>query len=495
MSLFDARQETAMERRELPLQRAAVLGIFGRNSLWLWIDRGLLSIGTLVAGLLLVRHLGPGDYGLYSLALSIGGVTSTLFDLGITRYAARAVAANLEEGPPILAAGIALSAIFFAGIIFALIVATLRHAWVAECICEGLVIGNLQRLATIAAFFLTAELRSGAILSGSVVYRLGAILVMGIVIFKHLSVLLLLMGLAGISVPAVGIRLWQLHHLWPTKEDWSWKGLGHIVRKAWPFMSYSWTETGYSQVSVLCLGLVASRQAVGWFAAAWTITSVFPQWAFASCDALLPIMTRLFEAQRMDVILEMRARLLDVLLIAAVPVAVALSSFAPQICILLGPRFASSAPVLQILAGNAVLSAIGGLLGGAILTAINRISARRNALATTLLPLAGVTLLLGWVWGPKGAAVALLAADAALLAQYLRIFSADGLALRFGRAVWISMLGGTAMMVFCLSLTRIIGWPLTLFLGVLVYLGTFVLFAPHRLTNAGRTLRECVTGA
>jgi O-antigen/teichoic acid export membrane protein len=492
---FDARQEQAPEQRELPIQRAALLGIFGRNSLWLWTDRGLLSIGTLVAGLLLVRHLGPGDYGLYSLALSIGGITSTLFDLGITRYAARAVAANLKEGPAILAAGIALCTIFFAGIIFALIVVTLRQDWVAECICVGLLIGNLQRLATIAAFFLTAELRSGAILSGSIVYRLGAILVMGIVILNHLSVLPLLVGLAGISVPVVGIRLWQLHHHWPTRRDWKWKSLFYTVRQAWPFMSYSWTETGYAQISVLSLGLVASRQAVGWFAAALTIANVFPQWVFASCDALLPVMTRLFETQRMDVILEMRERLLDVLLIAAVPVAVALSTFAPQICALLGPRFASSSPVLQILAGNAVLSAIGGLLGGAVLMAINRVSARRNALATTLLPLAGLTLLLGWVWGPKGAGAALLAADAALLVQYLQIFSANGLTLRFGRTAWISMLGGAAMGGFSLSVIRFIGWPLTLLLGVLVYLGTFVLFAPHRLTSAGRTLRECVTGA
>jgi O-antigen/teichoic acid export membrane protein len=197
----------------------------------------------------------------------------------------------------------------------------------------------------------------------------------------------------------------------------------------------------------------------------------------------------------MDVLLEMRERLLDVLLIVAVPVAVALSAFATQICALLGPHFASSAAVLQILAGYAVLSAIGGLLGGAVLMAINRVSARRNALATTLLPLAGLTLLLGWAWGPKGAGAALLAADAAVLVQYLRIFSADGLTLRFGRTAWISMLGGAAMMVFSLSVTRTIGWPLTLFLGVLVYLGTFVLVAPHRLTSAGRTLRACVTGA
>ena len=206
-------------------------------------------------------------------------------------------------------------------------------------------------------------------------------------------------------------------------------------------------------------------------------------------------MTRLFEAQRMNVILEMRERLLDVLLIVAVPVAIALSAFAPHICTLLGPRFASSAPVLQILAGNAVLSAIGGLLGGAVLMAINRVSARRNAIATTLLPLAGLTLLLGWLWGPKGAGAALLAADAALLLQYLRIFSADGLRLRFGMTAWMSILGGAAMMVVCLSITRIIGWPSALFLGVLVYIGTFVLLAPHRLRSAGRTLRECVTGA
>jgi O-antigen/teichoic acid export membrane protein len=478
----------------LPMEMPTLLGILGRNALWLWIDRGLLAIGTLLAGLLLLRYLGPANYGLYSLAMSAGATAGSFLDLGLTRYAARAVAACPKVGPSILATSFTLSFLFLTGATSALLGFGYWHDWIAQCVSAGLVIGSLQRLATISAFFLTAELRSSSILAGSLLSRIGTIFVTLIVILRHLSVLSLLIGVAVLSVPVVGVRLWQLRHHWPSGKDWGWTPFSHIARQAWPFMSYSWTEIGYAQLSILCLGLVASRQELGWFSAALVITSVFPQWTFALNDALLPIMTRLFEAQKINVLIDLRDRLLDLFIIVSVPVSVALSVFATQICTALGPRFTSSAPVLQLLAGCATLSVIGGLLGSAVLMAINRVKARRNAIAMTLLSLVLLTLLLGHVGGSKGAGVALLIADSTVVFQYVRIFSADGLTLRFGRTVWISFVAGGAMAIFSLVTGRVVFWPLALTLGVLVYFGLFSTLAHDRLASAGRTLRECASG-
>lgn len=480
---------------KLPSETDALLGILGRNTLWLWIDRGLLAIGTLVTGLLLVRYLGPGNYGLYSLAISLGALTASFLDLGLTRYAARTIAANPEDGPAILSTCFSMSMLLLVASALAFVVYAHRQNSPAECICAGLIIGNFQRLATIAAFFLTAELRSLSVLAGSFFSRLATIGVTMIVIVRHLSVLSLLIGLAFISLPLVGIRLWQLRHHCPSRRDWRWSGFRRIVRQAWPFMSYSWTETGYAQLSILCLGVVASRQEVGWFSAALVITGIFPQWTFASSDALLPIMTRLFEAGKLPPLLELREQLLDVFIIAAVPVAVTLSVFARFICALIGPRFASSAPVLQILAGCAMLSALGGLLGGAVLMAINKVKERRNALAMTLVSLAPLTLLLGWLWGPRGAGLALLIADTIVFFQYIRIFKAIGMPLRFGSTTWISLSAGAVMAGFSLSIEHITPWPVNLSLAWLLYFGAFSALARRQLTNAGRTLRQCIIGA
>ena len=64
---------------------------------------GALRIGTMLAGLLLIRYFGPTNFGIYSTALAAGWVANAVIDLGLTRYAARAVAANVNEATPILA--------------------------------------------------------------------------------------------------------------------------------------------------------------------------------------------------------------------------------------------------------------------------------------------------------------------------------------------------------------------------------------------------------
>ena len=84
----------------LPTERAAILGIFGKNTFWLWLDLGALRIGSLLAGFFLIRYLGPNGFGLYSTAIAVGFLVNAVSDLGLTRYTARAVAANSRPMKP-----------------------------------------------------------------------------------------------------------------------------------------------------------------------------------------------------------------------------------------------------------------------------------------------------------------------------------------------------------------------------------------------------------
>jgi O-antigen/teichoic acid export membrane protein len=88
--------------------------------------------------------------------------------------------------------------------------------------------------------------------------------------------------------------------------------------------------------------------------------------------ALLPLWTRLFESDRNRELLELRESLLDLIMLLCVPAAIAISIFAPEICALLGSRFASSTLVLRILAYRILLSVVDGFLGHGFLIAINR---------------------------------------------------------------------------------------------------------------------------
>jgi len=480
---------------DLPAHLPALLDLFGRNTFWLWMDRGVLSVGTLLAGLILVRYLGPHDYGLYSVALSIGVLTASVADIGLTRYAARTVAASPEEGSGILAAGLFVSAFVLLGQLGALAIASLLGNWFAVCLCTGLILGNLQRTATLAATFLTAELRSQRLLAGSVVARAGSIAVIGVVAWQHLSVRAALLASTLIWLPVVATRLWQIRHHFPTTQQWNWKTVWGVGSRAWPFFSYSLTQIGYEQVSIACFSLVATQEQVGQFAAAAVIANVFPQWTFASSDALLPVMTRLFEARRIGELLSVGQRVLDVLLILSLPVVVLLGVFAPEVCGVLGTRFAASALALRILAGRSFFSVLAGLFGEGLVTASNHMKDRTKALAKVLLLLVVLTLVLGQVWGVAGAAAALLVSSFVMLVQYMRISAGIGLRLNWASGLGPCLVAGLAMLGASIAFSRSLEWMLAGAVALAVYFGVLGVVNSRQLTSAWRTLRECMSGA
>jgi len=481
-------------RPDLPANTSAILGVFGKNTLWIWVDRGLLSIGTLLAGLLLVRYLGPADFGHYSVALSAGVLVAVVMDLGFTRYAARVVAASPREGRSIMSLGLLTSVVLLLGEMVALVVAALLKNGYLAVICAGLILGNFGRLHDLTGAFLRAELRSRAMVLGSTISRLGHIVVIFIVIGFRLSVLDLLLGYSLVAVPALALRLRQLWHHGPALRELSWRGFWSVSRHAWPFFSFSLSELGYSQVFVLTFSIVASRHEVGLLSAGLVIISLLHQWASATADAVLPLMTRLYEAGRIRELLELRSRILEALLILSIPVVVVLFVFAPQICALLGGKYAASAPVLRILALRAPLWILEGFLGAGFLNATNRVAGRRNAFAFALVVLVILTLILGRIWGPQGAAVAFWIATFCILWAYIRLCSSIGGELRLTSAFAATGSAALVMAALCLKLSNSMFWVLAIPPALLIYFAVLFFFARTRLLSAGRTLRECLVG-
>src|SRR5260370_25650238 len=153
------------------------------------------------------------------------------------------------------------------------------------------------------------------------------ILVTILVVWLHLSVFVMLVALSVRLFLVLMMRLWQLGNVWPTQADWRWCEFQRKVRLARPFYAYNLTQVGYLGAPVLCFGLVAPAEQVGWFSAALVISDLFLQWSYASTGALLPLLTRLYENKRTEQLLELRQRLLDILIFVSVPIAVLLAIF------------------------------------------------------------------------------------------------------------------------------------------------------------------------
>ena len=263
------------------------------------------------------------------------------------------------------------------------------------------------------------------------------------------------------------------------------------LRNALPYFSYNLTQVGYGKIAILCFGLVAPKEQVGWFAAAFVISDVIPQWSYASSGALLPVWTRLFENGRWEEMVALRQRLLDILLFASIPVWISLSVFAPEICALLGPRYVPSAPVLRIVACRSVLAVLDGFLGHGFLVSVNRMRERQAALSVSFVLLAVLSTVLGYMWGAEGVAIGLFVSDAVLISQYLRIISQIGMPLEWTPVV-PGFLAGAIMVVSALVLPQGFQPILKLSVILFLYLATLALLSKDRLVNAGRTLQECI---
>jgi O-antigen/teichoic acid export membrane protein len=486
---LDTQDRTAQSES---LHAHKVLGIFGRSTLWLWLDRGGLRVGTVLAGLLLVRYLGPANFGVYTTAIAYGGLLAACLDFGLSLRAAREIGVQKEEGKSIVAVYLAVTVLSFVPQL-ALVAgaAALGHTYLA-CIAAGFLLVNSETTSDFCRYVLTAELRAKDTLPGSVLSAVGMMSVVAAVILFHGSVLFLLVGLCVKSVTVVSLRLWQIREHWPSRHDFDWPSVRTTLARSWPYFTYGLMQIGYQRITVVCLGLIATPHDVGLFGAAMTIAYIYPLWTDAVYDAVLPLLTRLFEYGRLDELIELRQRVLDLLLVVSVPVAVLLSVFAPEICALLGSRYAGSATVLRIVAYRSIVTVLDSFLGQAFLTAIGRVRERRDAQLRAFIVLAVCSLVLGHFWGPVGAAVALLIADLTLFFQYLPICRAAGLGIQWP-ALGPSLAAGAGMALMATYLPDL-NWIAKIGPSLLIYAGVMVLFARERVLHAGNTVWQCLGG-
>ena len=64
------------------------------NTIWLLFSQGISIIVSLILSLILARHLGPRDNGIYNYANSIVGIFAIFVDFGMSTVLIRDIARN-----------------------------------------------------------------------------------------------------------------------------------------------------------------------------------------------------------------------------------------------------------------------------------------------------------------------------------------------------------------------------------------------------------------
>lgn len=361
----DAAAEAGGEgRRPAGVLRNTAFGILAQIS---------TAVFTAVLTLYLVRALSPADFGVFALALTIGGICLLAADAGLSQSAARFIAERLEDPRAVallLSDALRLKLMFGGGVALALFGAAEPVADVYGQPALGSALRGIA-LATFAmsvmtlyvnAFIATARLQS----------NLRLIFLESVVEFTaSITLVAAGMGVAGAAFGrAIGYGFGALVaivlarrifgrgtlRVWRTRSGRA----GELLRYAGPLFATTGAYTLYSSIDVLLIGAYLDEVAVGLFAAPMRLMALLALIGVAVANAVAPRLA-LSESGYRDVA-TFRASLRWLMVFQAALLAPVIVWAEPIVVLALGADYRESADVLRLLAPFVFLLGISPLI-------------------------------------------------------------------------------------------------------------------------------------
>ncbi|MFM9973059.1 MAG: flippase [Beijerinckiaceae bacterium] len=311
-----------------------------------------MAIGLLIT-VALARHLGPVEFGIYSLVLATVGMVGALIPLSVDHVIQRHLIAEPTQEAAILGSATALRIFAMA---VAVVIAAVAIFWLERGNDTAILLAVLgastvffHPLETISVWFASqlkiknvALARTPAFLAMSLA-RLTAIWIGSPVpVFLAISGIegaLVAMGLAAAYRAAGGsVRRWRV------SKDW----LERLFFESWPLLVGGLTAALYLRLDVVMLAALRNDAEVGIYGAATRISEVWYFLPMALMASVQPLLLRLrtINPERF------RQRLLvcyTLLGWISIILAAVISLISVPMCIaLFGPSFASSGAVLAI---------------------------------------------------------------------------------------------------------------------------------------------------
>lgn len=326
-----------------------------RNIGWVSAGRFLRMGGSLVVGTLVVRYLGPSQYGAFSYAFALYGLFNIVSNLGLDVLVVSeiALARNLEHEEQVL--GTAFWLKVAASVITTL--AATGYCWWSNA-NDGVVIAMVAMLSAasisqgldVVDFFFQAKTRS----------RLTVLPQLGVFVLSNLArvaaVLLKAPLLAFGAIASLEILFSELalafvysrhHHnllRWRFHRD---RGVA-MMKKSWPLMIASLLVIVYMRTDQVVLGNLMNKAVVGQYASASRLSEIWYAIPALICTSVMPRLLRKKEAQPAVYYARLQ-RLYD--LMAGLSLLLALLvTFLGQYLVLwlFGPAYLPAVPILRV---------------------------------------------------------------------------------------------------------------------------------------------------
>lgn len=333
------------------------------NTSWLFADRIIKLILTLVVGIYLVRYLGPSDFGILSYAISFVALFATIATLGIDSILTRELVKDPLSEPSLLGSSFVLRVIGAIAVLVLLAIAVLITRDDSETVTMIFILGGVtifQSLFVVDFYFqakvqakFTVMVQSAVIISSSLIKLLliyAQASLLSFVIITAMETVSIGIGFL-IMYKAKGGRLFSWHFK---------KALAvRLLKDSWPLILSGIVVSIYSKIGQIFIKNMLGNEELGYYAAAVRLCEAWYFIPMAASASLFPAIVNAREKSKY--LYENRLqKLYDVLAWISIGIAVIVTIFSKEIVsILLGSKFLPSSPVLIIYIWAGVSSFLG----------------------------------------------------------------------------------------------------------------------------------------
>lgn len=459
-----------------------------RGSVVRLIGYGVSLLASVISAPLVIRHLGPSDYGYFATVNAIVFIVGGFTEGGLNALGIREFASGRADRVRMLRnlVGLRITGTAVAVVISAVVAAAVGARPV---IVYGVLIGGAGLIVTIAGenygIPLSAELRITTMTILGLVQQI-VLTAMYVALVVAGARVLPLLGATIVSGAALLAGTALVVHgqtsLVPAFDPAEWRSLLH---QTLPYAMASAVGIIYFREALVLTSFLTTEHQVSYYSAAFKIVEVLTVIPYQLISLAFPIFTRAASMDDDSRLAYALQRVFDTGLVAGVWMAASVVVGASLgITVVAGPGFAPSVPVLQI-QGLAVVMSFMVALFGSMLLSLRLFSAllRANAVAVgvaTVLSLALIPEL-----GARGAAVAPTAAEGCLAVIYgwSLLRARPGLSLSLATLPRIALAAAVALGVaYALPLSS--AERLVVF-GVIYFAGVALLRAiPFEIVNA-----------
>ncbi len=249
-----------------------------RNMSWLVGGQMVRMLLGLLVSVAVARHLGPADFGLFNLVLSIVALVSVGATLGMENVAKREFVKDPDQAVQLLGTCVVLSSVaslvLFACLLGASVLSSVDSFIIIICSLLGASI-LLAPLRFIDVWFQSQTRGDLSVLSSfGVIVGFAVLKLIALVMNATLLVFCVLYLLEICCIALVQIGLYQRHFKSVSAWRFSLKLAKRMLAESWPLIFSALAVTIYMHIDQVMLGFFKGNHSVGEYAAATKISSI-----------------------------------------------------------------------------------------------------------------------------------------------------------------------------------------------------------------------------